>query len=100
MLETCGEEGQLVLGSSGVQLGDDLPRVDQVEDDDGSSAAGVDSSEGSVLVNPGNSKNCSDFTTYSEAKQWFDLYFNDFGDIARLDGDGDGEPCESLPGAP
>jgi len=53
-----------------------------------------------VLVNPGNSKNCSDFTTYSEAKQWFDTYFEDFGDVARLDGDGDGEPCESLPGGP
>jgi len=100
MLESCGEEGQLVLGSSGVKLGDDLPRVDQVDDVGGSSAAAADSSEESVLVNPGNSKNCSDFTTYSEAKQWFDTYFEDFGDVARLDGDGDGEPCESLPGGP
>ena len=24
----------------------------------------------------------------------------DYGDVARLDGDNDGEPCESLPGGP
>ncbi|HBM55693.1 MAG TPA: hypothetical protein DD388_03615, partial [Acidimicrobiaceae bacterium] len=23
-----------------------------------------------------------------------------YGDVARLDGDNDGEPCESLPGGP
>ena len=51
-------------------------------------------------TNPGNTKNCSDFSSYSEAKAWFDRYFPDFGDVARLDGDNDGEPCESLPGGP
>ena len=53
-----------------------------------------------ALANPGNTKNCSDFSTYSEAKQWFDTYFPLYGDVAGLDGDGDGEPCESLPGGP
>ena len=52
------------------------------------------------LANPGNTKNCSDFSTYTEAKTWFDTYFPHYGDVARLDGDGDGEPCESLPGGP
>lgn len=47
--------------------------------------------------NPGNTKNCSDFATYVEAKTWFDRYFPAYGDVAKLDGDGDGEPCESLP---
>ena len=46
------------------------------------------------------SKNCSDFSTYAEAKTWFDIYFPHYGDVARLDGDNDGEPCESLPGGP
>jgi len=56
-----------------------------------------------VPDNPGNSKNCSDFSTYTEAKTWFDIYFPHYGDVARLDGDdgdNDGEPCESLPGGP
>lgn len=50
--------------------------------------------------NPGDTKNCSDFATYQEAKAWFDTYFPWYGDVAKLDGDGNGIPCESLPGAP
>ena len=53
-----------------------------------------------VPDNPGNTKNCSDFSTYPAAKAWFDTYFSYYGDVARLDGDNDGEPCESLPGGP
>ena len=53
-----------------------------------------------VPDNPGNTKNCSDFSTYPEAKAWFDTYYPYYGDVARLDGDDDGEPCESLPGDP
>ena len=51
----------------------------------------------SVPPNPGNSKNCSDFSTQAEAQEWFDTYLPHYGDVARLDGDGDGEACESLP---
>ena len=50
--------------------------------------------------NPGNTKNCSDFSTYSDAKTWFDTYFPYYGDVASLDSDNDGEPCESLPSGP
>ena len=50
--------------------------------------------------NPGNSKNCSDFSNYNEAKTWFDTYYPYYGDIGDLDRDGDLIPCESLPGAP
>ena len=53
-----------------------------------------------LVPNPGNTKNCSDFSTYPEAKVWFDTYFPYYGDVARLDGDNDGEPCESLTGGP
>lgn len=53
-----------------------------------------------VPANPGDTKNCPDFSTYQEAKTWFDTYFPYYGDVARLDSDGDGEPCESLPGGP
>jgi hypothetical protein len=50
--------------------------------------------------NPGDTKNCGDFENYSEAKVWFDTYYEYYGDVANLDGDNDGEPCESLPGGP
>ncbi len=53
-----------------------------------------------IPENPGNTKNCSDFKTYQEAKTWFNTYFPFYGDVARLDGNDDGEPCESLPGGP
>jgi hypothetical protein len=50
--------------------------------------------------NPGNTKNCGDFSNYSEAKTWFDAYYPYYGDVGDLDRDGDLIPCESLPGAP
>lgn len=49
---------------------------------------------------PGDVVNCGDFDTYDEAYAWFSQYYDDFGDIANLDSDGDGVPCASLPGAP
>ena len=56
-----------------------------------------------IPPDPGNTRNCSGasgFSTYAEAKAWFDTYFPYYGDVAKLDGDADGEPCESLPGGP
>ena len=54
--------------------------------------------ESATPENPGDTKNCGDFENYDQAKAWFDTYFPYYGDVARLDGDNDGEPCESLPG--
>ena len=53
-----------------------------------------------VPDNPGDSKNCGDFVDYAEAKEWFDTYYEYYGDVAKLDSDDDLEPCESLPGGP
>lgn len=50
-----------------------------------------------VPPDPGDTKNCSDFSTHAEAQEWFDRYFLHYGDVARLDRDGDGVACESLP---
>ncbi len=47
-------------------------------------------------ANPGDSKNCGDFSSHAEAQAWFDTYFPRFGDIAGLDSDGDGIACEGL----
>lgn len=52
------------------------------------------------LANPGDTKNCADFSDYAAAKTWFDRYYPLYGDVAKLDGNGDGVPCESLRGAP
>lgn len=51
-------------------------------------------------ANPGDTKNCSDFKTWAEANAWYKKYFPYYGDIAKLDGDHDGIPCETLPGHP
>lgn len=50
-----------------------------------------------VPPNPGDARNCSDFSTQAEAQAWFDRYFPHYGDVARMDRDGDGVACESLP---
>jgi len=46
---------------------------------------------------PGDTRNCSDFTTQAEAQAWFDYYHPAYGDIAKLDFDNNLVPCESLP---
>ena len=51
------------------------------------------------VENPGDIVNCGDFSTWSEANNWFWLYSR-HGDPANLDGDGDGVPCQSLSGNP
>ena len=50
-----------------------------------------------ALENPGDVVNCSDFDTQAQAQAWFDTYAAAFGDVARLDRDGDGVACQSLP---
>jgi uncharacterized protein with LGFP repeats len=47
--------------------------------------------------NPGDTKNCADFGTRAEAQSWFDAYYPDWGDIAKLDGNNDRVACENLP---
>ncbi|AEE47679.1 HNH endonuclease family protein [Cellulomonas fimi] len=51
-------------------------------------------------ANPGNAVDCRDFATWAEADAWFRTYEPYYGDVAELDGNDDGEACESLPGAP
>ena len=47
--------------------------------------------------NPGDTKGCSNFETYEDALLWFEAYQSYYGDIAKLDRDGDGVPCPGLP---
>jgi hypothetical protein len=55
---------------------------------------------GATHGNPGNSKDCTDFATWNEAQVWYETYFDEYGDVGRLDSNDDRVPCESLPGAP
>lgn len=56
--------------------------------------------QGTPPPNPGDVVNCGDFATWDEANDWFWTYFPHYGDVARLDGDGDLVPCAGLGGAP
>lgn len=48
----------------------------------------------------GDRYNCGDFATQEEAQACFDYCLQRVGeDVHRLDGDGDGIACESLPSA-
>lgn len=51
------------------------------------------------IENPGNIVNCSSFSTWEEANEWFWTYRR-HGDPAGLDGNNNGIPCMSLPGNP
>jgi len=63
-----------------------------------SACGGVSSTD--TPPNPGNSKNCGDFSNYAQAKAWFDTYYPYYGDVGQLDRDKDLIPCESLSGSP
>jgi hypothetical protein len=42
-------------------------------------------------------RDCADFSTHAQAQAWFEYYYPYYGDFANLDGDNDGQACESLP---
>ncbi len=46
-----------------------------------------------AVIAPGDAVNCVDFGSAAEAQRWFD-HFDDDGDVAGLDPDGDGIACE------
>jgi endonuclease YncB( thermonuclease family) len=52
---------------------------------------------GAVPPNPGDVRKCADFETYEDALRWYDKYLPFYGDVAKLDRDGDGVPCSGLP---
>jgi hypothetical protein len=57
----------------------------------------VDSRFHYPLPNPGDTKNCTDFATWDAANFYFWRYKNlGYGDVARLDSNNDGIPCEGL----
>ena len=75
----------------------DVPVLEVPGASSGGSAIATGSSSGDTPRNPGNTRSCGDFATRVEAQEWSDTYFPHYGDVARLDSDGDGQVCESLP---
>ncbi len=99
MLATCdGDPGVFRPPDAPISLGEPVDLGDPI--DLGPSLGDGSPATDDTLPNPGDTKNCGDFDTYPEAKDWFDRYVEAYGDVARLDRDGDGEPCESLPDGP
>lgn len=52
---------------------------------------------GIIPSDPGDVRKCADFDTFEDALRWYDRYFPFYGDVAKLDRDGDGVPCSGLP---
>lgn len=51
--------------------------------------------ETTTPASPPADMDCPQFASRAEAQTWFDQYFPDYGDIGRLDRDGDGRVCTS-----
>lgn len=49
---------------------------------------------------PGDKVGCSDFMYYEDALKYYEKFFPFYGDVAKLDRDGDGVPCPRLPHTP
>jgi hypothetical protein len=100
MLSTCGESDQIPFGTRSAPTPTTTSPSATVLPPNPTTTPATTTPTSGTPPNPGDTKNCSDFSTYAEAKAWFDTYYQYYGDVARLDSDGDLEPCESLPGAP
>lgn len=91
-----GEEGIEMLEAS--RADDSFPVTTPEETTTTSStSAATGATLGTAPPDPGNTKNCSDFSTQAEAQEWFDAYFPFYGDVALLDTNENNLACELLP---
>jgi endonuclease YncB( thermonuclease family) len=68
--------------------------------DDGGSVVLKEKSKGNDNIppsNPGDRRGCSDFSAFEDALRYYEFYYPFYGDVAKLDRDGDGIPCSGLP---
>ena len=49
-----------------------------------------------LLPNPGNKLDCDDFESDDDAQAWYELYFDDYGDVALLDINNNGVACDEI----
>ena len=81
-----GEEGEALLAANRTSTPGSAPSIPDTTSTTVSAAP----------PNPGNTKNCSDFSTHQEAQEWFDVHFPFYGDVAQIDTNGNGVACEDL----
>jgi endonuclease YncB( thermonuclease family) len=55
-----------------------------------------DTASASPPSNPGDKVGCSNFVYYEDALNYYEKFYLFYGDIAKLDRDGDGVPCPGL----
>lgn len=66
--------------------------------DDGGKSVLVSNKQSSTPPsNPGDVRGCSDFQSYEDALSYYEKFYPYYGDVAKLDRDGDGVPCPGLP---
>ena len=102
--DTWGEAQEFYEAEGGPSS--DPHRLDK--DGDGIACQSLkDAAESSIAKSTGSSRssardtyNCSDFETWSEAQSFYESEGGPGSDPHRLDGDGDGVACQSLPGSP
>jgi hypothetical protein len=90
MLATCADGGVELVAVAGPTLSlEPLPTATLVP------------SSGSLLYDPlGPDRDCGDFPAWRDAQAFYEAAGGPSSDPHRLDGNGDGVACESLPGAP
>lgn len=49
-----------------------------------------------LLPNPGDRYNCEDFSSNQDAQTWYELYFEEYGDVAYLDINNNGIVCDEI----
>lgn len=67
---------------------------------DATSSTTLSSTNPQPPSNPGDRVGCSDFDYYEDALRYYERYQPWYGDVAKLDRDGDGVPCPGLPHTP
>ncbi len=93
MLDTC-ETAPTLTRASGAPPNPSLPTDAATPATEGSAAPGL-------LYDPaGPDRDCGDFGEWAQAQAFYEAAGGHAGDRHRLDSDGDGVACESLPGAP
>ncbi|KAL9182453.1 hypothetical protein ACHAXT_013105 [Thalassiosira profunda] len=98
--KSCTDSGATDSDSNFVAEFEELDFTTEIQyGDDGGKSVLVSKREASISPpqNPGDVKACFDFATYEEALGWYERYAPYYGDVAKLDRDGDGVPCPGLP---
>ncbi len=77
-----------------------IPAFSEGENNSYEVSSNISQNEETEVICVTDTYNCDDFPNQFEAQMTYNRCLRLFGDIHRLDNDGDGEACESLPPGP